>query len=86
MLDFMRKSKTKSKTKGGHSAPNSPAKNSAQDSSRVQNQSLSADSSPRRQHYFKADKEKLPHVTLACCICPSGQKQRPFFIILEYCQ
>ena len=79
MLDFMRKSKTK----GGHSAPNSPPKNSDKDSNGDQNQSASANSSPKRQHYFKADKEKLPHVTLACCICSSGHKQRPFFIIPE---
>ena len=46
-------------------------------------QSLSANSSPKRQYYFKADKEKLPHVTLECCICSSGHNQRPFFIIPE---
>ena len=79
MLDFMRKSKTK----GGHSAPNSPLKNSDKDLNGDQKQSASANSSPKRQYYFKADKEKLPHVTLGCCICSSGQKQRPFFIIPE---
>ena len=79
MLDFMRKSKTK----GGHSAPSSPPKNSDKDSNGDQKQSLSANSSQKRQHYFKADKEKLPHVTLECCICPSGHKQRLFFIIPE---
>ena len=46
-------------------------------------QSLSANSSPKRQYYFNADKEKSPHVTLECCICSSGHKQRPFFIIPE---